>query len=194
MTRTPHDDIRAGLLLVRHGLSDLREDYERTAAEQDLRRAQAVDAEAQLRALSGEAYRAKRYRHLQPGELCGPRRQPSDLRSATPPPRQKDEGPGVSPSPSHRKSRSELVTEGPASAPSSVQHGSPDVEGPRPGEASSGQEVGDFDPRGTVTEAPALDAVTARSLRDMGLVPGARWASTPPTARTWRNLWGLVQG
>lgn len=74
--------VMQGLTLVSEGLADMREEHEQAAREQEIRRAQMVEAEARTRALASHAAAARRPRHLQPSERSGPRRMPADARGA----------------------------------------------------------------------------------------------------------------
>ena len=75
---TPTKRITTGLAMAHEGLADLRAERERVAIEQDRRTAALVDAEGQLRVLAVRSARARRSRHLQPTERCGPRAQARD--------------------------------------------------------------------------------------------------------------------
>ena len=77
--------ISNGLQSAAEGIADLRQDIERVACEQARRREGLVDAEFRLRGLSLQAMRARRPRHLQPGETTGPRRKDRDGELARPP-------------------------------------------------------------------------------------------------------------
>lgn len=76
--RTPSQRIAAGFAMIHDGIADLRAERERIAREQDARTAALVDAEGQLKVLAIRSARARRARHLQASERCGPRALPRD--------------------------------------------------------------------------------------------------------------------
>lgn len=72
------DRIAAGLRELHQALAEQRGEYERTAREQEARRATIVGAEGSLRSLTVASMRARTLRHLRPNEWIGPMRPPSD--------------------------------------------------------------------------------------------------------------------